>query len=385
MRISNASPRPDIRFGSGEGNTASVAKNLASGMQRVLRGQPTAATAKALEISFRPLLPLIVAGAGLLYNQGRETAKGREGEHHAWLRVLTESTLAYALLANTSGLYPLAGIALACYRAGQQNNRLDAIKAYVNTAMTMTLGYAGVKLFTLMAKADAAMDNEMIFNALKPKGNQSAGEQRMIQNWLMHLNGHNDESVRTLGRNLRDLSEELDKNIQNINLAKKEGKTPAVLAESERIGERLKQLKAEAVENFSKVKKQALEPLESGAHRKMATNLMSHLEYSQNGLVKGLRAVNPIFGYIITGLMLGAPAAAFVNRQIEKRKPQLRQQEQFKSILPGENRIWNGAGASHKGFKTGYPDIDQGLSWATAPNGQPAIFYPGRDTNQFIQ
>lgn len=385
MRISNPGNQPDIRFGSGEGNTVGVAKNLASGMQRVLRGQPAPATTKAIEISFRPLLPLILAGAGLLYNQGRETAKGREGEHQAWLRILAESTLAYAVLANTSGLYPLAGIALACYRAGQQNNRLDAIKAYVNTAITMTMGYAGVKLFKLMANADAGIDNEMILNALKPQDGKLGGDSHKVQGWLNQLVGHEDESVRTLGRNLQDLSDELGKNVDNIKASKKHGNSPAVLEEAERIGERLKQLKTEATENFAKVKKQALQPLESESQRKMATNLMSHIEYSQSGLVKGLRAMNPIFGYIIAGLMVGTPVAAFVNRQIEKRKPELRQVEHNKSILPNENRIWNGQNAAHKGFKSGYPDIDGGLSWVTAPNGQPAIFWPGRDTNQVIQ
>ena len=84
--------------------------------------------------------------------------------------------------------------------------------------------------------------------------------------------------------------------------------------------------------------------------------------------------------------MVGAPLASLVNREIEKRKPELKQTPHNKSILPNENRLWNRSNTSdHNGYKSGYPDIDQGLSWATAPNGQPAIFYPGQEADKYIQ
>lgn len=376
-----------VRFGNGSvaaDGALSVTKNVASGFQRILRGQPTPATSKAVELSFRPLLPLILAGAGLLYNQGRETAKGQGGENHAWLRVMAESSLAYAVLANTSGIYPLFGIALAAYRAGQERTGLDQVKALVNTAVTLSLGYAGVRVFKLMSNVDAELDNEMILKSLKA-GDKPNGEGQMVKDWVKRLVGHDDENVRNFGKNLEDLGEELTKNVKNIQQAKTEGHSPAVLEAAKEIGERLQHLKAEAAENFGKVKQQALEPLENETKRKMATNLMSHIQYSQSGFVKALRAMNPIFGYMIAGLMVGAPIAGLFNRLIDSRYPTLKQKKMEKSILPTENRIWNGQNSYQKAFKVEDPEINIGPTMINPRTPKAAIFWPGINNNQPIQ
>jgi hypothetical protein len=383
MWISNSSGRSNIQFGSGG---TFVADNLASGLQRIIRGQPTPASAKAIELSFRPLLPLILVGSGLLYNQGRETLKGPQSENSAWLRVLGESSLAYLVLANTTGLYPLFGIALAAYRAGKEQSGLGQVKALVNTAVTLSMGYAGVNLFKLMSKVDSEIDNEMLFKALGTRDQSSTKDREVIQDWLKKLSAHEDEKVSQLGESLKNLGQTLEENADNFDLAKK-GKTDAVLEAAQNITERLQHLKAEIFERFGQVEKQALQTLDGDANRRIAKNLMSNVRYSQSGFVKGLRAMNPVFGYVIVGLMIGTPVANLINRFIGKRYPSLQEKQFNQSILPSENRIWNGQTGYNweKAIKDPNAEINIGPTMIQAKNTQPAIWWPGINNNQPIQ
>ncbi|WP_303672942.1 hypothetical protein [Vampirovibrio chlorellavorus] len=373
-----------LRFGN---NSATVVQGLASGLQRIIRGQPGPATSKAIEISFRPLMPLIVAGSGLLYNQGRESLKGSGQESNAWLRILGESTLAYGVLANTTGLYPLLGIALAAYRAGKEETGLGQVKALVNTATTLTMGYAGVKLFKLMAKVDGRIDNEILYKSLGRR-EESTPERQVIQEWLEKLSGHGDEKVRGFGATLKDLAQELDKNVDVLARLKSEGRTDAVLQDSRGVLEKLKHLKEQAYQQFTHLEQDALKPLQGEANRRIAKNLMSNIRYSQSGFVKGLRALNPVLGYVISGLMIGAPVAALINRFIEKRYPELQQKRLKKSILPPEHRIWSGGGRHYAGdswIKDPNPEINIGPTLINTGNAQPAIFWPGMNNNRPLQ
>lgn len=382
MRISNSSGRSNIQFGN---SGAFVADGLASGLQRIIRGQPTPASAKAIELSFRPLLPLILAGSGLLYNQGRETLKGPQSENNAWLRVLGESSLAYLVLANTTGLYPLFGIALAAYRAGKEQSGLGQVKALVNTAVTLSMGYAGVNLFKLMSKVDGRIDDEMLLKAMSAK-DKPTKDQELIQSWLNKLSAHDDENVRGLGNSLKELGGELQKNADNINSAK-QGKTDALMEASQAITERLKSLKSEVFERFTQVEKTALQVLEGDANRRVAKNLMSNVRYSQSGFVKGLRAMNPVLGYMIVGLMVGTPIAGLINRFIGKRYPSLQEKKFNQSILPSENRIWNGQAGYNweKAIKDTNAEINIGPTMIQFKNAQPAIWWPGINNNQPLQ
>ncbi|WP_373533578.1 hypothetical protein [Vampirovibrio sp.] len=382
MRISNPGGHSNLQFGSGG---AFVANGLASGIQRIIRGQPTPATAKAIELSFRPLLPLILAGSGLLYNQGREKMKGPGEENNAWLRVLGESSVAYLVLANTSGLYPLFGIALAAYRAGKEQNGLGQVKALVNTAVTLSMGYAGVNLFKMMAKVDGRIDDEMLLKAMSAK-DKPTKDQELIQSWLKKLSAHDDENVRGLGNSLKALGGELQKNANNLNSAK-QGKTDAVMEASQAITARLKNLKSEVFERFTQIEKPALQVLEGDANRRIAKNLMSNIRYSQSGFVKGLRMINPALGYIIAGLMAGTPLAGLINRSIESRYPGLQDKKLNKSILPSENRIWGGQTGYNweKAIKDPNAEINVGPTMVKTKNNEPAIWWPGMNNNQPIQ
>jgi hypothetical protein len=382
MRIANSIGNSNIRFGS---SGTLVADGLASGLQRIIRGQVAPASTKAIEISFRPLLPLILVGSGLLYNQGRETLKGPGSENSAWLRVMGESSLAYLVLANTTGLYPLFGIALAAYRAGKEQSALGQVKALVNTAVTLSMGYAGVKLFKLMSDVDSQIDNEILLKALSTRG-KSTKDRKIIQDWLKKLSVHEDEKVSQLGKSLKDLGLTLEKNADNFDLAKK-GKTDAVLEEAQNITERLQHLKTEIFERFGQVEKQALQTLDGDTNRRIAKNLMSNVRYSQSGFVKGLRALNPVFGYIIVGLMIGTPVASVINRLIGKRYPSLQEKKFNQPILPSENRIWSGQAGYNweKAIKDPNAEINIGPTMIQTKNTQPAIWWPGMNNNQPIQ
>ncbi len=359
--------------------------SVANGLQRVVRGQPKVATAKAIELNFRPLIPLILAGSGLIYNQGRENNK-KDGDPTTWLKVLAESGAAYTVLANTSGVYPLAGIALAAYRAGKEPNALEQVKACVNTVVTMSMGYLGVKVFKTMSNADVALDNEMLLKALNP-GEHPTGDRQIVQSWLQKLTGHSDPKLKTLGGILSDLGNTLEENGRNLDLLKSEGKTDAVLEASQRITERLSTLKTQVAETFGQLEKPALEQLENESSRKIIKNLMSSVNYSQSAFIKGIRAMNPIFGYILSGLMLGTPIAFGINSWLDRRYPQLKEKKLNKSILPSEHRILNGNNPQQtqdKAFKRLGIDVNAPgpTPVKVGKSQQTAVFWPGMNNNQ---
>src|SRR5690606_29298042 len=141
-------------------------QNTGGVVQRAITSQ-RASSGKAIELSFRPLIPLILAGSALMYNQGQEMQKPGGGERNAWLTLLAESSLGTFILEKTSGVYPLLGIGLGAYRAGQQPNALTQIQAVVKTAIHLAMGYVGVNVFKGMSEMERQMDDLSLYRVLR--------------------------------------------------------------------------------------------------------------------------------------------------------------------------------------------------------------------------
>jgi hypothetical protein len=85
-------------------------------------------TDTAVGIRMWPMIPLLLAGGAILYNQGGQSTPGRHGDPDAWKRILTEALLGHFLAQNTAGMYPLLGLVLAAYRGGTADTPLEKIK-----------------------------------------------------------------------------------------------------------------------------------------------------------------------------------------------------------------------------------------------------------------
>lgn len=359
------------------GGVKEATRTAGQSLYRVfLRGNAPAASNKAVELSFRPLLPLILAGSGLLYNQGRENTSKHGGDSNAWLKMLMESGLAYAVLTTTRGVYPLFGLALAAYRSGQKPNALEQIKATVNTAVTLFMGYLGVNFFKGISEADTRFDNEMIYKTLKPKGKTETlnGDRLKVNHWIENLKKHDHDEVRGLGQVLSELGDKLQENVdQVVNLKNEAIPDKAPIHEAlERIQNELTELKTKVSNQFGQIEKEAMQTAAQDSG-KAVHNLMSNIRYAQSGFIKATRTMNPVFGYIITGLILGTPIAAGINHLIEKRYPSLKQKKITKSFLPAEHRILSGQAAHGGALAHASSGLGAGpaIMWPEINGGQP--------------
>jgi hypothetical protein len=332
-------------------------QNAGGILQRAIATQATN-SGKAVALSIRPLIPMIVAGSALLYHQGTEANKPGGGERNAWWNILLESSLAYLVLRHTSGVYPLFGIGLAAYRAGQQPNALEQVKAVVNTALTMFLGYVGVQFMGGMSKMADQMDDQAIYRALRDQTMMGQRKpERHINQWLQHLDDRaqnfldpadakGTRAVRKLYGDLRQNLLELKEKLAQLN--------PAWTSETSRfrtnppnpgsqrfqtlVDESMK-LKAQAAEKLEVLGKDAYKGMANKEARKAAKGLMGNIHHSQSAWTRMVRGMNPVFGYIIMGLVVGAPLARWINSWVGQKRPDLQKKSFKQALIPTENRV----------------------------------------------
>lgn len=343
------------------------ASRLGGMVQRAKLMGTTPSSNKALALDFRPLLPMIIAGSALLYNQGQEANKPGGGEGNAWLRLLTESGLAYLLLENTTGVYPLLGVGLAAYRAGQQTTALDQIKAVINTAATMFLGSLGVTFFKGMSNTASQMDDEAILRRLHDRTALGAPAGTHIQDWLAHLDHQarddywqddTKQAFQELHHHLQQLKEKLGRLYPNwlrgVDPAAPPGRPIAPDSEEyHQLANEILHAKTEAMKKFDMLGKWAFDG-EGASHRvvsdtqQAARKLMSTIEYSQSSWTRFVRALNPVFGYLIMGLMIGGSVLApRVSSWVGHRHSDLQQKQFQPTLFPQDSRLISPSGGGH--------------------------------------
>lgn len=326
----------------------------------------------AVAVPLTPLLPLIVAGGALLYHQGNEASKPHGGDKNAWLNILTESALGYFVLKYTTGIYPLFGLGLAAYRSGQKHTAQEKVQAMVDTAVCLLMGWVGVHLFESFAEAGRANDDHIIKNALLGKGKHEA----KFKQWIdTHLNkmATQDEEAKGLKTSLAELKSTL---LQKDALYDKKGKyggkpewevvepfRDKVMALKSEVTERVEQLGSKLFSNVEAESKPAVRAA------------LAKIEDSQSAFTRFNRAMNPIYGYIIVGLIIGSPLAQWISSKIGSKRPDLKSKQFHGTLFPQQNRILSsstgehGGGGSHGAnhFMTPGPAI----VWPEANGGKP--------------
>jgi hypothetical protein len=352
-------------------------------------------TNKIVALSFKPLIPMIIAGSALIYNQGHESTKPGGGEPNAWMRILAESGLAYAVLENTSGIYPLFGIGLAAYRAGKESNALDQVKAVINTAITLFMGSVGVTFFKGMSRMAEHMDDQSIFRMLHDQDQSGAARGTThIRDWMRHLdreavnpywNRDSQQAFRDLHHSLEGLQRKLGRMYPDL-LPVGRRSRPPLRPDSDKfrsVSEKIMQFKTKAAEDFALLGEDAFRGLGQNT-QSAAKRLISRIDHSQGTWTRMVRGMNPVFGYIIMGLMVGAPLAKWINSWIGRKRPDL-QQKQFKQVLfPDENRVLSPAGHGGHGGRAGHGST-YGMPYMTWPGmNNDQVTYSGTMTDELM-
>ncbi len=262
---------------------------------------------KMLEVKPGQIFLALLAGSALLYHQGQEHHKPN-GDRSAWFKRLVESAASYAVIDNTRGIYPLAGIGLAAYRAGQHPDLLTKIQEGIKTALVLGSGYLGVHF--LGAGLSKAMDESAEYKIRRFL------KQPEVRTEIAGMRQAAQPQIRRLGRKLETLSGKFDA-LQP--LLKQRPESPEVRL----LQKEILRLKAEIAEAMmqerlkrplARLFKQT-QPLEQ---------LLMVLKTSEAAYVKISRKLNPIFGYVIGSSLLGIPLARWVNKQLEAKLPQLK-------------------------------------------------------------
>ncbi len=261
---------------------------------------------KAIELKALPLLPLILATSVILYHKGMQAQKAKPGGSR---RMLLESGLSYAVVEGTRGVYPLWGLGLAAYRAGRKKTALEALQVGVNTAVTLVMGYLGLLMFKGMTNASLEFENNLFSRHLKHEG---------IQGWMQRLSQHPDTEVQKLGNTLL----ELHKGLQAQNRLYQKGMKPH-WKEMQPLLKQVAELKTEAQSQLSTVSDALIRP-KGLTTPKLYMALKELLSESQRGYIKISRVLNPLCGYVLVGLMAGSGLAAYLNKQLANRYPQLK-------------------------------------------------------------
>jgi len=361
------------------GNPLPAAKNAAgNGLRETVKNVknyvPTASHDKLVQVSLKPLLPLILAASALTYHEGQQKRLSEEGNGKAsssWPAIIAESTLGCLLLKHTAGVYPLLGLAIAIGRASKENNALDQLKAVISTAVTMGMGFLGANLLDseLMEK----LDNKKIKNLLETKGEPGT----KLGEWMKSLVGHENEHLKTLGRDLGGLKAAYLE-LTRLKSDKDAEHTVAIQKELEKINqfkaqiaEKLDQAMELPKEEMSTVHKQALKLADSHGAKDTAQSLMKHIAEDQSGITQITRVANPVCCFMFSAFLLGAPLANWINGHLEHSRPDLKKKAMKQVLFPESQRVLKPSeGGGHHGGEHSYavnpgpyiscPDIGDG-------------------------
>lgn len=326
-------------------------------------------SAKAIEINFRPLLPLIATTSALIYHQGQQTAQPDGGEKNAWARILAEGGLGCLVLNHTAGIYPLFGICLAAYRAGYQTNAMDKIKVTVSTAVNLLMGYVGVNIFRGMSQMDQELDDQIIQRIIND--HDALGRKRTdtnVSKWLEQLKEHSPES-QVLGTLFENLKQHLNKLYPPVRHDQKPQKvSPEVQQE---LFENVFNAKTQIAEKFGQLGEHTLQGLNEEGTRAVK-KMMNAIHYSQNGFTGLSRAMNPVFGYILMGLILGNPIANWINSSIDKKNPRLKEKKFNAPLFSQSNRV-----ITNKNPVDQQRSASMKAALANSPYGNAQIIWPG--------
>jgi hypothetical protein len=290
---------------------------LARGIRQQIAFQPES------RVPMAAMIPLVLTGAVLLYNQGIQKSAvehGRGGDPKVWKRVLLEAGLGDWLAGTVGGAYTLLGITLGAFRAGQEDTLPGKLHAIVNTGTTLFLGWLGVNLFSGMAMAAQELDDHNILKSLN---------HARLKPWIDNgLRGDHPE----LAAALNDLRDTITQKV--------EGKPSD--PDRRHLLARLRERKIAIIDDLEALAGTLRLPDDATLQREWR-HLTGWIAYSGSMFTRFRRYVNPMCGYILMGLLLGAPLARLVNRRLDalldQRAPGLKTRQFTQPVFPENNAV----------------------------------------------
>jgi hypothetical protein len=302
--------------------------------QTVKRIVPTAANDKFVQVSLKPLIPVIMATCALVYHEGQQKRLAEEEGVEAkssWQRIVAESTLGYLLLKYTSGVYPLLGLGLAIGRASHENNALDQLKAAISTAVTLTMGFLGANIMD--PDVLERLEDGKLKKLFECGGDQ--GKQGHLAAWIDQLKSHaDDHPLKAMGEHLAGLKSNLLNELPVLEKAKDKES----LAKLKLLRENISQLKAGLGEKIAEVGEAALDLAKPEA-TPIARSLIERLAESQSAMTKLTRVVNPVCCFMASAFLLGAPLGNWINSKLEHRHPELKKKQMKHVLFPDSQRV----------------------------------------------
>ena len=278
---------------------------------------------KAVQIQLGQLALPLIAGLALLYTQGRE-AMQPNGDRRHWFKAMAEAVGGFTMINHASGLFPLYAMAIGAYRSGQQPDKLSKAQEWVKTGIIALLAWSEaadkideMDLRKLLEK-NTGIERSMAGITASSTGNKTAEE--LADEALVKLR----DTLKTLRRSSIRTGANTDTSAQ----------TREALAKAKT--ELLEHLRT--LEKHAPSEKGLIDSLEKtlsrhfGAKSKVPARLAEQLNLlgtavrsSEEGYIKLVRRMNPIFGYLIMGSLVGIPLAKKANQWLEQRFPQWRQ------------------------------------------------------------
>ncbi|MEM0951275.1 MAG: hypothetical protein AAGI66_03920 [Cyanobacteria bacterium P01_H01_bin.74] len=275
---------------------------------------------KIVNVPVKALIPAVIASNVLLYQEGLHL-----GSPFGWLTTLAEASSATWLINNTQGIYPLFGLALASYRVGGNRSRAGRLKAITETAITLGLGWLGVKVMTginqLSDRKDLLALHHFIFeNNSALAGLPADSRSVQVRDWIVGLPEEimqNEESQpnivkTTFARLVNHLNEWHQRKARmNPNFKPKELDIRLFMLEQDMF-HALKTLRDNqdliAVQLMTHTKEE---------HQDFIAALTQKVVDTHSPLKAFNRLFNPVFGYIVAGFFLSRPIINWVNRRID--------------------------------------------------------------------
>lgn len=301
-----------------------------------------------------------------LYDYGKQQAAGNNGDPNHGARVLTESALAYLLLENTKGFYPILALGLAALKAGQQPTKLGKIKAVADTLTVLGMGWVGIQLGKSLTGMQVYHENKHLLDALQAKtkdGKPITEVQEFFAKYHNHEHPLRDR-LADLHKNLKDLQakwDELYTKTDFIGELKRdllgEKSILSFRAETELkddirfLREAAETMKTELYDHYVQMLEKLPEAGQKAVRNDILSNphlngFMQNLKVGQAAHVKFSRFMNPILGFALLGGLLGTIFAKKMNNSLSHRYPHLDQVHHDTFSSHGAS---GGHGAAHGG------------------------------------
>lgn len=288
---------------------------------------------KAVELHLGKIGLLVAAGGALIYQHANEWVK-TGGDRTQWLKNIAEAVGSFFVVTETSGVYPTIAIGRALWGAGKQPDALSKIQEIVRVGVLMTLGYIGIHLGTGFSEAMSELDEMRVRTYL---------DSPSVKEWLAQAKASGEPDAKKLAEVLEKVDSHLkylhenrlrgklkvsdmDAGIQKVHQAVEELVEKNGLKEEEKVIKKLRagisDLSQEALDLIYKPDIKHLLPREG-----TAAKLVQVIKKSEQGYVKVIKALNPIFSHIIFAGLIGLPLVKFLNDRIAERFPNLKGQD----------------------------------------------------------